>query len=412
VVPVRFSKSAKKPIWVKPEMAKSCGQKSTMGIKDFWSVIKSECPDAMATLKLSQLTGIKAAVDISIFLNKYVKTAGEIYWLDTFILLMCALKKNGIKPICIFDGPNPPPEKKEEQNRRRAEAEKKKQKIVYARKMLKKLEEDYLPNETPLSEELIAELRVLIGTKKGKKHTTNFSDIADVISSLRETVVRQERQNLPILPIYSEKAKEIITIMGFPYYQATGEAESLCASMAVHGLVDVVLSEDTDTMAYLTPYLLAKIDLAKETVVGLSIDDILYILGFTGDQFRDLCILLSCDYNDRIKGFPPGGKKRKKAVGIGAKYAFAMINEYGTLEMAEQYIVDADPLNYRRCRELFTAPPCDHITLPYSKAIDVTNLIRFIKNNNLRTKIDYITNIWKPVDIRFHKHAEYEVDFD
>src|SRR5205085_3124549 len=98
---------------------------------------------------------------------------------------------------------------------------------------------------------------------------------------------------------------------------------------------------------------------------------ILEDLEMTCEEFRDLCILLGCDYNDRIKGYPPDGKTHKKPVSIGAKGAFAMITEYRRLEEVEKYVVDPDPLIYRRCREIFT-PPDDlpNISIPYNRQID------------------------------------------
>jgi flap endonuclease-1 len=126
-------------------------------------------------------------------------------------------------------------------------------------------------------------------------------------------------------------------------------------------------------------------------------------LNMKSEEFRDLCILLGCDYNDRVKGYPPDGKNRKKPVGIGVKGAFWMINEYRRLEEAEQYMVDSDPLNYRRCRELFT-PPVDlpNISIPYNGLIDRQGLVDFISLNKIRTNINYILSVWKPTKLNFH----------
>lgn len=379
-----------------------------MGISDFYEVIKKQCPDTLVVVKLSDLAGLKVAVDISIFLNKYVKSAGPERWLDSFIIFMCCLKRNGIKPINIFDGPNPPIEKKKEQERRRAESAKAKEKISYAKSILKKLESQYLPTEKKLPESLISDLNGIFGSITSKK--VNFSDIYDVINELKTTIFKKERQNQPILPEYSEQAKKIIEIMGFCHFQAPGEAETLCAGLCCAGLVDAVISEDTDVMAYGTPFLLSKIDVGKEEITVVSYQDILDSIGFTKSQFTDLCILLSCDYNSRVKGYVPDGKKRKKPASIGAKGAFIMMEEYTSLEEAEKYIEDSDPLNYRRCRILFTPPSkneLSHIQIPYNKKIDTDSLLEFIQENKIRVTIEYIVDSWKPSTLEF-----YEEDFD
>lgn len=378
-----------------------------MGISDFYALIGEHCPDVLVTMNLSDLTGISVAVDISIFLNKYVKSAGEIRWMETFIILMCTLKKHGIKPVCIFDGPNPPVEKRQEQDRRRAEAAKKKSRIDHGTVLIKKLETGYVREDKSLSGELKEEIRTVIGPKRGKRENVNYDNVHDVLACLRDAVEKMTRQNLPILPEYTVRAKEIIKIMGFAYFQADGEAEALCSGMCHLGYVDAVLSEDTDVLAIGAPFLLAKIDISAQTVVAISYRDILESLNMKSEEFRDLCILLGCDYNDRVKGYPPDGKNRKKPVGIGAKGAYWMINEYRRLEVAEGFMVDSDPLNYVRCRELFTPPEhLPNISIPYNHPIDVDALKEFITVNKLRTNMDYILSAWKAPKLIFHYPEE------
>ena len=372
-----------------------------MGIKDFYEIIKSECPEAMTTVHLDDLTGMKVAVDISIFLNKYVKTSGPERWLKSFLILMCTLKHHGIKPICIFDGPNPPKEKKEEQERRRSEAAKSREKIKYGRTLIKKIRA-LRDTKEELTEEIIQEVKDLIGPQRGKRiNAINYLDIYDVFASLNDAIDKREMQNQPILPEYSLHAKELIEIMGFPYYQATGEAETLCASMCIMKKVDAVLGEDTDVMAYGTPFTLTKLDIKEKTLCLISHEVILSTLEFSHEEFLDLCILLSCDYNDRAKGYPPDGKKRKKPVGLGAKGAFCMIKEYRRLEESENHIVNPDVLNYRRCRELFTAPLDIDIQIPYTKPIQKEKLQEFIIKHKIGISMDYVLENYKPTPISF-----------
>jgi 5'-3' exonuclease len=380
-----------------------------MGIKDFYNVIKEHCPEILVTIHLSQLSGQKIAIDISIFLNKYVKSAGTEKWMDQFIILMCCLKKHGIKPVSIFDGPNPPIEKKQEQQRRRAEGAKTKEKIQFAKSIVKRLEKDYIPDEKDIDEQLKTDIKGVLARSASK---VNFDDIYDVLSELKSSIAKKERQNLPILPEYTKIAKEIIEIMGFSHYQSPGEAETLCAGLCCAGMVDAVLSEDTDVMAYGTPFLLSKIDVGAEKVTIVSHEAILKATSFIPFQFRDLCILLSCDYNSRVKGYVPDGKKRKKPAPIGAKGAYIMMEEYETLEEAEKYMEDSDPLIYRRCRDLFTPPTKEelsHISIPYNKKIDSELLFDFIKRNKVRISVDYIMASWKPAEIEFVGCQEEEV---
>lgn len=275
------------------------------------------------------------------------------------------------------------------------------------KKLLKNLQDEYLPTNMVPDENLINQIKAVVGYRREKgPEITNYSDLKNIIDGLLNSIIRQEKQNTPILPIYGQLAKNIISIMGFPYFQADGEAEALCASLNVEGLVDAVLTEDTDVLAYGSPYLLSRIDLSNEKVSLISHQDILTTLNFTTERFRDLCILLGCDYNDRVQGFPPDGKKRKKPVSIGAKGAIAMMLEYQNLEEAEKHIVDADPLNYRRCRELFTPVPIPEMTIPYNKPIDKDKLSVFLKENRVRMNMQYILDTWQPVHMVFKEEDE------
>lgn len=386
-----------------------------MGISDFYEVIRMVCPNVFVTIGLDRLCGQKIAVDISIFLNQFVKTSGKERWVDRFILLMCCLKKHGIKPVSIFDGPNPPVEKKNEQERRRRESAKVQQKINEGNRLLKTLKARSKENKE-MTDGLAAQVKEIIGVRRGKNvDSINYDDIFDVVQGLGTYLERKEIQNLPILPEYAAKAKEIIEIMGFSWFQADGEAETLCASMCCLGLVDAVLSEDTDVMAYGTPFLMSKFDYKNETVMVVSHSAILEGMEMNHDEFLDLCIILSCDYNDRVKGYPPDGKKYKKPTAIGAKKALCMIQEYRRLEVVEEHLEDSAPLKYRRCRELFTPhAELPDIGIPRNKVIDEERLINFLRDNNCKIKVEYVLKTWKPVEIVFGSNStdEEEVNTD
>jgi 5'-3' exonuclease len=394
-----------------------------MGVSDFYKVLRDVCPEVIVRSPLSELCGYRIAVDISIFLYKFIRTSGKERWVDSFIILMCSLKKYGIKAVCIFDGPKPPTEKKMEQERRRRDSEK----MVSKLREMKRLHGIV---KTLIAEEkefdsanqwLADDIRCLLGTKKDKKggptSTINYADIYDVEEGLRLAIFRYERQTIPITPEYAQKAKEIIRCMGLAQLQAEGEAETLCAYLAVKGEVDAVLSEDTDVLAYGTPLLLSKIDLEEQSVTTLFHKNIQNGLGMNVNEVRDLCILLSCDYNDRVTGYPPiecklHGKhvKYKKPVGIGAKAAVCMMDVYRNLEKVEDHVVDMTPLNYRRCRELFTIPVnIPHAIVPYSDPVMQKEMEEFLKAHNCRVSMKYIMEAWRPPPLIFGTvDAQYE----
>lgn len=379
-----------------------------MGIKDLYQILNSECPSCMAhNVHFKELFGTIIAVDVSIFLCKLVKSAGPERWIDSFTILICMLKKYGTKPLFIFDGPNPPKEKKEEQEHRRAEMAKIKAKVEQGKKLLKVIEDQYLPTKKRVTDNIITDVKAIVGKSANK---INFYSTYDVYQGLKESVARKELQSQPILPEYSVMAKELISSMGLSFFQAEGEAETLCAVLCLEGFADAVLSEDTDVLAYGTPFLLSKIDFAKQTVTVVSHDAILELLGFDHSTFLDLCILLRCDYNKRVKGFPPDGKKHKKPVGIGAKGAMCMIREYRCFETMEPHITNIELAKYERCRYLFT-PELHTLDLevPYSLPIDLDRLKKFLVKHSVQVSVTYITDTWTPTTkLIFSKDSEEE----
>lgn len=366
-----------------------------MGIKDFYKTIEDVCgPQVLQKdIPLETLRGYNVAVDISIFLNKDVKSVGPDGWLGKFITLLCSLKKFGIKPVCIFDGPNPPIEKKREQARRRGEAAKKTNKILEIEHLITKIE-----TEGKIRPATIARIKEMTKLSRSIK-AIDYDDIDNIVASLKYYVRILKRQNEPIIPEYAKKCKEIISIMGISYFQAEGEAETLCAELCIAGHVDAVLSEDTDVLAYGTPVFWSKYNSRKETVMVTFHQDILKGLGFTHHQFLDMCILLSCDYNERAK--IPSKTKGAKPKGLGAKSVYDVISEYGDIDGARDYIVDIDVLIYERCREIFTPRKKIPVIIPLNRPINKTKLKTFLKENNVYIDPSVILDYSTPIQIDY-----------
>ena len=382
-----------------------------MGIQDLFNVIKERCPEQIMSYPLAKWRGQSFAIDISIFLNKYVKTAGDIWWMNIFFMFICTLKKHGIKMVCIFDGPNPPPEKQAEQQSRRDQSKKAVDRMNEAIRLRKLIHETYLLTNTPFSEDIQQQCKSVIITKRTKlTKVIMWHSPSDVYDNLTELIDRLFVQTAPITDKQREQAWDIVHMMGLPSFQADGEAEALCAYLQIHGYVDAVLTEDSDVLAYGTEWMVAFRDykMSDEKIYAIHLPSILEALEYTMDEFRDLCILLSCDYNFRVKGYPPtdSEKERKKPVSIGMKHALSFIDEYRRLEDIEPYIEDITPLVYPRCRELFT-PSLNEETFrliqekPYNSQPDLDRIHKFLKEHRLTVNVEYIESCWKPTKIVF-----------
>jgi len=385
-----------------------------MGIQDLYAVIEERCPDQLGVAKLTDLAGYRIAVDISVFLYKYIRSSGFVEWMNTFTVFLVTLRNSGVTAICVFDGPNPPPEKALEQERRRAQTDRSTHRLRECKRLREIVLKQHCPDDLPVTGTLRKECHELIyGSRGAARANTNYDDPYDVLQGLNVTIARLDRQTLPITTEHKERAKKLVRLMGLACLEADGEAESMCAHLAVDGQVDGVLTEDTDVLAYGTPYMFAfkSFKLGDNKVHVLCLASILEELGMTYEEFRDLCILLGCDYNARVSGYPPDGKKYKKAVPIGFKGALAMIDEYRRLEEVCKYVDDDGPLNYRRCRELFTVPTIVPKIQPYQQIGDVADIETFFKANGITISVDYVLKPWKCPEIHF-EGIEEDVEED
>ena len=78
-----------------------------MGIKNLNRFFKEECKDSIKIIQLSQLSGKKIAIDISIYMYKY--TADNTL-IENIYLMLSVFRHYNIIPIFVFDG-KPPAEK-------------------------------------------------------------------------------------------------------------------------------------------------------------------------------------------------------------------------------------------------------------------------------------------------------------
>ena len=383
-----------------------------MGIKDFFGVLKSECPDVLHPLKISALQGISVAIDISVFFNMFVKSKSE-NWLNPFVNFLIDLKKHKIAATFIFDGLDVPPEKNPEQQRRREEVNKRNAKLERGKELLPTIAKCKDLKKLP-SDEVLEEIKKIIGPMRAKNMETDFDDIFSIYPSLVTALGKMENQSAPILPEYTPIARDFIESMGFDFYQAKGEAEALCAAMCIEGRVDAVISEDSDVMAYGCPYLLCK--WKDGGCMAISVEEVLTGLDLPYPSFRDMCIFLGCDYNKRdsegnhvsIMGYPPSGKN-KKAVSIGTKKVLEMIQAHRTLEGCEAFLENSEFLKYERCRELFTPPDTSFLPSPTYRNVDFARLKKLWSKHRISQSYDKAMQHWKAPEIVLEADVEMDL---
>jgi len=193
-------------------------------------------------------------------------------------------------------------------------------------------------------------------------------------SGTAEEIEKFARRTVRVTKEQNEDCKKLLKLMGIPYVNAPCEAEAQCAALAKAGLVYAAASEDMDTLCFDAPILLRHLTFSeqrKEPIQEIHLEKALEGLGFTREQFIDLCILLGCDYCDTIPK-------------VGPTTALKLMREHKTIEkvleaLGNKYAVPED-WPFADARNLFTKPD---VTDPKEtdfkwEAPDVDGLVKFL----------------------------------
>lgn len=125
-----------------------------------------------------------------------------------------------------------------------------------------------------------------------------------VMPNLKDNnIIKRQKNNKYNIIVTREQyyeTTEILDLLGVQWIIAPTEADGQCAYLSKNNLVDYVLSEDLDLLAFGTKKLLR--NYKNNSKLEISLDKILETININYDQFIDICILLGCDYAPTIKG--------------------------------------------------------------------------------------------------------------
>ena len=230
-----------------------------MGIKHLNKFFKENAHSALTMVSLSSLSGKKIAVDISIYMYRYLSDGTLI---ENMYLMLSVFKYYNIIPIFIFDG-KPPNEKMELLKKRRNDK--------------KNAEKEYnnLKNE--------------LETTPNELSTNDKKEIVEMMETLKKRFCQISKENIEVV-------KSLIRSYGATYYDAPGEADELCAMLTIKGKVWACLSEDMDMFIYGCPRVLRYMSLLNHTAVIYDTKKILENVGLTQKELREICVLSGTDY--------------------------------------------------------------------------------------------------------------------
>lgn len=285
-----------------------------MGIRGLAKLIEEIAPAAVSKRLIQHYCNRVIAIDASVMLYQFITTitsgdgtalansSGEITsHLVGLLSKVTRMVEAGIKPIFVFDG-KPPEDKQGELEKRRQARE-------------------------------AAELEQQKAEEEG--------DI--------ERAKQLSRRTVKVTQQHCKQAEKLLDILGIPYVVAAGEAEAQCVAMAKAGLCEGVASSDLDVLAFGSPSLIRNLAQGGDKeIMEINLDTVLNELGFSYDEFLDLCILCGCDYANSLEG-------------IGPKTAYKLIVKHRSIEealAADQGKLAEKAVNwpYVRARELFKNP--------------------------------------------------------
>ena len=230
-----------------------------MGIRHLNRFLKDNASSSIKLCNLSELSGKKIAVDISIYMYRF---ASNNTLIENIYLMLSVFRHYNIIPIFIFDG-KPPSEKHE---------------------LLKKRKEDKLEAEN--------EYNKLKNTLEINKDMDD-SDKQEIIYNmdiLKKKFVSINKNDI-------ENVKMLIRSYGATYYDAPGEADELCAMLNIKNKVWASLSEDMDMFVYGCPRVIRYFSLLNHTAIVYDVKGILNNLGISQKELREICVLSGTDYN-------------------------------------------------------------------------------------------------------------------
>lgn len=232
-----------------------------MGIKHLNSFLKINCIHSINRMSISELSNKKIAVDISIYMYKFI---GENNLIQQMYSMLSTFKYYNIIPVFIFDG-KPPIEKKELLKKRKFdknEAEREYNKMKYL------LEDD------------------MIDEYEKNNIITNMENLKKKFLYINKEQIK--------------RVKELIRSFGMTYYDAPREADELCSLLVIKKKVWACLSEDMDMFVYGCSRVLRYFNLLNHNVVLYNTKSILRELGITQKQFRQICVLSGTDYYSEV----------------------------------------------------------------------------------------------------------------
>lgn len=134
---------------------------------------------------------------------------------------------------------------------------------------------------------------------------TSAVDVAALEAEQRELKSLRNRQMRDVEGFSDDMVEEVMALLrlfGVPYLVCPMEAEAQCAALEQLGLVDGIITDDSDIFAFGGQKVYKNIFHHQKFVEAFFAHDIERELGFAQDEIISLALLLGSDYTDGVRG--------------------------------------------------------------------------------------------------------------
>ncbi len=248
---------------------------------------------------------ITVGIDTSIFLYKRLDNIEEM--IKYMIQLTDKIIKLGMRPLYVFDGKF----MKHRETEDHIEIFKQKETTVHKRYTTTKKHEIELniyqfiyklKKESNDTLYYITELQKYI---KKENHDIDFNEIIKILimsdDELSSKINDLKKKSNHLSDIHIQSCKVVFDQLNIPYCVSYYEADSLLAQLSKDNVIQAVISEDSDLIAYGTEILIRSFDIFNSHSQLYVFHNILYHLRLDKNQMIDMCILFGTDYNKRLK---------------------------------------------------------------------------------------------------------------
>lgn len=158
-----------------------------------------------------------------------------------------------------------------------------------------------------------------------------------------------------------EESKNILSLLGIPYIQASSEGEATAAYLTKINLAYTCASQDYDSILFGAKRLTRNLTISGKRKVPnknmyfeveteiIKLEDVLNLNKLTHEQLIDVGILIGTDFN-------PGG-----VPGVGPKTGLKLVKEYGKLENIERIKNELADIPYKEIREIYLRPKVSNV---------------------------------------------------